>query len=125
MSTVSTQHDDELEALRRTIRTLPGGRARRFGPALRSGIMSYALTRTEAGISRAAIAKELGIRSEWLSRALNQSPVVGSFVPVTITGAEEFVSESGLTLRGPCGVSISGLSISTAAALIRELSCSG
>jgi len=112
--------NDELKQIEAALRPLPMGPSRRIPTELRRRIARYARRRLAGGLSREAIAKELGVSSPTLVRVL-QEEAPPAFVPVRTSGASRTTTAS-LTVRGPAGLTIEGLDIEGLVTLLRGLS---
>ena len=80
----------------------------------------YARRRLAGGLSRGAVARELGVGDPTLARMLREEPP-GEFVPVRASTPSEEPAAT-MTVRGPGGLTIEGLDIDGLVALLRGLS---
>jgi hypothetical protein len=112
--------DQQTRALRRRLARHGGGRGKRYPQALRDDVGAWVRKRRKAGVTWQAIVDEIELSLESLRRwsGLDMSRSRGGRVlPV------EVVSEGGdVRVVSPSGYRVEGLSLSDAAALLRELS---
>ena len=108
----------ELQQIKAALSGRPKGPRRRLSPELRLLVAAYARRRTTAGASRASLIAELGIGSGTINRALQKELPAHTLVPVRVTheSGEDF------QVRTQGGLTISGLSITSLAELIRAMS---
>lgn len=92
----------------------PRTRGRRFGEAVKARIAEHVRGRRAAGERLSAIATELGIPGETLSRWCRRP---SGFVTVEVQSPRS----STLVVRGPGGLLIEGLDLGQLAELVRRL----
>jgi hypothetical protein len=116
----------ELEDIRKQIAELATAKTtRRYPSALRQRVTRYARMRLASGVSRAAICGELDVGAPTLERFLKGAPPEGfNRVRVVVRHDDEPGAPRPLTVEGPCGTSIEGLSLNEVAQLFQRLSCS-
>lgn len=116
-----------VEEVRRALGEKVDARGYRdFTPEARKLAAEYALARIAAGASTLEAARELGMKGWTLQRWVQNhrraaSRVARGFRPVKVTSE----AVTGLVVRGAHGVEVEGLSLETAARLLRELACLG
>ena len=114
--------EDRTEALRLALEKSREGQSRWRCPAsLREEVMAYAREQIEQKSQpRYVVARELGLSDSGLSRWLRPSQTsAGSFRAVSVIADRS--GEPDLTLVTPRGYRIEGLSVASAAALLRQL----
>jgi hypothetical protein len=113
-----------LSQLAAVVEALPlNGRGhRRYGDALRQEIMAALAS---SGLSMGEFAGRVGISdgnlARWKGEAETMSPRMRRDAFKTIEVADPAPSTSGLTLRGPSGLVIEGLTLDECAALLRAV----
>ena len=122
---------NELEQLRAEIDALAEHRnSRRYSPELRARVTSWARARVGEGKSVGKLSDELGMGEPTLNRFLGGKKAgaakrnSGGFKRVKVTPMMPASGEHAV-VRGPCGVTVEGLSIDALAKLLTRLSCSG
>lgn len=117
----------ETEALKREIEGLSKFRqTRRYSPELQTRVTAWARARRAAGLSVPAMCLEIGIGDPTLRRFLEltrgprtkSKPAGFRQVKVMAPVATQVV------VRGPCGISVEGLSLDGVAELVKRLACS-
>lgn len=97
----------------------------RFTDALRAETLAVLAARKAEGASQDTVAEELGISGWTLSRWKQQaarSGVVATFRPVRVVREVRPVASPGaLTVHGPAGLRVEGLTVEWVAALVRAL----
>jgi transposase len=121
---------ERAAGLRRRVRaTGPRRRGAKLDAGLRAEIAAYARERREAGDGVRAIAASVGLSSESIRRWTSGVTTSGvkwtgakrrALVPVVVRERAE-VSEHSVVLTSPCGYRVDGLTIETAAELLRRL----
>jgi hypothetical protein len=113
--------DHEATALRRELSRVEKGRGKRYPRELRSRVATWAGERHRAGISWEQIKRELGQRFDTVRRwcVEEKSSKVRAIVPVRVIADRR--SERLLSVVSPNGFRVDGLSLSEAAALLREV----
>ena len=117
----------ELQRIRTALAARSRGPGRRLPPDLRERIARYAIRRARDGATRFAVAREVGVGEQTISRAIDALP--DELIPIRVAeparGAEPARSAQpshGAVVRGPAGLTIEGLDIADIAELIRALS---
>lgn len=116
----------ELMEIVAALEPLESGPRRRIPGALQERIAEYARERMASGLSRAAVAREVGISGPTLARALGLERG-GKRVPageVALTPVRVVAppgDEPAIRVRTASGLVVEGLSIEALASLIREL----
>lgn len=94
--------------------------SKRFPRGVRERVLAYASARFRAGLSGRAVADEIGLNLHtlrfWCDRASDKPSRKLKTVVVRVQPATD-----PLTLYGPRGIRIEGLTIESAAGLLREL----
>jgi transposase len=118
--------EEQLKQLRREIEKLGRpGRGKRYPAELRNTVTEYIVARREDGSSWYRIAADLGLSStavkRWHDMAREAEDAAGApaFKPVRVTGVEHI--ERGVVVVCPGGYRVEGLSVDSAAALLRAL----
>lgn len=111
------------EELREALTRSRAGQSRwRCPMPLREEIIEYSKARREAGIAVMRIARELGVSESGLARWLQDEPGTGPLRRVRIQHApSEAVAP--LVLVTPGGYRLEGLSVASAADVLRRLGC--
>lgn len=113
--------DQELNHIRSALAALPRRYGRRFSPELSRSISRYVRRRAREGMSRAALARELGVSEPAVGRALAREPE--ALVPIRIVAEASPPPPRRLgTVRAPGGLVIEGLDVESIVTLIRALS---
>jgi len=113
------QHRREIEKLGRP------GRGKRYPAELRHSVAAYIVARRGGGSSWYRIGADLGLSAtavkRWHDVAREAEDAVGvpAFKPVRVTGVER--AERGVVVVCPGGYRVEGLSVDSAAALLRAL----
>ena len=109
-------------------RRVGAGTRGRFTDALRVEVLAVLLARKAEGASQDAVAEELGISGWTLSRWKQQAARTGTgaaFRPVRVVAAARPPGSPGspgaLTVHGPAGLRVEGLTVEWVAALVRAL----
>lgn len=111
-----------LDELKKAIAALsPLKQRRRYSPELRAEVLRYARTAIAAGRARSAVSKELDIGEPTLARFLKARAASG-FQQVRLVESPE--PRTTISVKGPCGLVIEGLTPSDLAELVRRLACS-
>lgn len=117
----------ETEALKREIEGLSKSpQTRRYSPELQARVTAWARGRRAEGLSVPAMCQEIGIGDPTLRRFLGPAeepktksrPAGFRRVEVVAPVATQVV------VRGPCGISVEGLSLDGVAELFKRLTCS-
>lgn len=121
------------DAIRRAVAALAPGAQRRYPAELRTQIADYARGRFGAGKTMTWVANELGIGYPTLSAMLDTKTPVRPVRVVSQAGVEPRGEPGGrpvgpeappnISVRGPNGLVLEGLSIQDAVILLRALSC--
>ena len=119
--------DKELAALRRRITRVPmnGRGRRRYSKELRAEIVEMAQAVGKQGLSRRAIANQLGMCTETLAHWLIAAPKPrkrrrSRVVPVSVV-EDRPTRATSIVLETPSGLRIEGVSIAEAIQIAREL----
>lgn len=120
----------EAEALAREIAALsPQKKARRYPEGLRARVVEWARGRLAGGASLASVCREVGISEPTLHRFLGLSRESererAGFTRVRVVGPKPEAKARAVVLRGPCGVTVEGLSVDDVARLLKGLACWG
>jgi hypothetical protein len=117
--------DQELRDLRRSLTAHERGRGRRLPPELRAAAAAWAQRQLASGATVAAVARALQVAPATVSRwqSVPRAMVVTALVPVEIVADEPATTTAtgSLTLVGPGGYRVEGLTIAEAATLLRAL----
>lgn len=112
-----------LDELKKAIAALsPIKQRRRYPAALRAQVLRYAKSAIATGRSRTAICEELDIGEPTLTRFLKVRPDP-TFQRVRVVDQPP-ERPAQVSVKGPCGLVIDGLSVAELAELVRRLSCS-
>jgi hypothetical protein len=115
--------DKEAAVLRRELARVEKGRGKRYPEQLRTRVMAWAAGRRAAGASWQQIKRELGQRFDTVRRWCTTDTAAASrtraLVPVRIVRDEPAVRA--VAVVSPTGFRVDGLTLSEAAALLREL----
>jgi len=121
----------ELEQLKAEIEALAEHRnSRRYSPELKARVTKWARARVaDGGGSIGKLSDELGMGEPTLNRFLNgekagRKKKSAGFKRLRVTAPKAAPDEQAV-VRGPCGVTVEGLSINAVAKLLARLSCSG
>ena len=113
----------ELNRIRSCLSALPSGKRRRLTLELRDQIGQYGHFRIAEGASRNAVAKELGLGYQTLTRVLKETPEdTATWLPVRVKPESSSSDTSSIRVHGPEGLVIEGLDIADVAELLRGLS---
>ena len=117
---------NEAEELRADIARAQGrGKLARYEPELRERISRLAAERRGRGEPAWAVAADLGLSYQTLRRWARASGGVrappGTFRPVALAEEADGGARQSFVLHGPAGVSVTGLSVSELASLLRSL----
>jgi transposase-like protein len=122
----------ETEALARDIAALSAHKnSRRYPEALRARVVAWARAQLSAGASMAALCAAVDIGGPTLHRFLGTSrrseQARGSpgFTPVRVAAPKPEVTTTRLVLRGPCGLTVEGLTVDDVTRLLKGLACLG
>jgi transposase-like protein len=121
----------ETEALAREIGALSLHKnSRRYPAALRARVVEWARARLAAGASLAALCAEVDIGEPTLYRFLGtarRSERTAGFTRLQVSSArpEPMTVTRAVVLRGPCGVTVEGLSVDDVTRVLKGLTCSG
>lgn len=117
---------NELIEIVAALEPLEKGFRRRIPRLLQDRIAEYARERVAAGVSRAAVAREVGVSAPTLARALGVErgadrlrPRELGLTPVRVVESQD--TEPAIQVRTSSGLLIEGLSVAVLASLIREL----
>jgi len=121
----------ETDVLRQEIEGLSGHKnSRRYPPELRARVLAWAQGRLAEGVSVPAACDEIGIGEPTLRRLLGEPPrrravaKRAGFTRVRVVSpAQQDAAGGRLTVRGPHGVVVEGLSVADVAHLFERLSC--
>ena len=101
--------------------------SRRYPAQLRAEVLRHTRAKLSAGVSLSAVCDELDIGEPTLTRFLHaEKPapkVAQSFARVRVVERKPATSTTALTVKGPCGLVIEGLTTAELAELVRSLSC--
>jgi hypothetical protein len=115
--------DEEAAALRRELSRVEKGRGQRYPEQLRRRVMVWAAGRRAAGASWEQIKRELGQRFDtvrrWCVTEASSSPRSRALVPVRVV--DDAPVARTVAVVSPAGFRVDGLTLSEAAALLREL----
>ncbi|NRA34817.1 MAG: transposase [Polyangiaceae bacterium] len=116
--------ENELSKIRELVLTSRAAGAKRYPRGVRERVLAYARGRLASGLSWRAVADEIGLNLHtlrfWRERATgkdSKQPKKLKAVVVQSTPA----AEPKLSLHGPRGTRVDGLSVESAAALLRAL----
>lgn len=110
-------NQNDIASVRRAIRSLaPEKHLRRYPVTLRARIVALVHAHPDMGIS--TLARALDMAPQTLERMASKTRT--SLVPVLVTAKP--TQSSALVVRGPSGIVIEGLDLSSVAELIRALS---
>ncbi len=118
---------DEVEELRAEVRRAQArGAAPRYGARLRGQILMMLAARGGRGEAAGAVAAELGVPYQTLLRwkraeAKAARSKAGAFRRVSVVPEGTLATIPGFVLRGPSGLSVTGLTVTELAALWRSL----
>lgn len=113
--------DRELRELRHHLSGIPRGRGRRFPAALRQRIVAWLVLRRAQGAECRELALELGMSTTTLQRwltARREPPRHLALRPVTMLDEP---AQRSLTLVGPSGLRLEGLTLADVLALLQGL----
>lgn len=120
---MKNQNHNEATALRALIDSLgEQTTGRRYDAQLRARLAAYVRAELARGASLLSISKALRVPCETLKRFMSET-AKPMFAPVSVCEAVPNPNRT-LTVHGPCGVRIDGLTFDELAKLIRSLSCS-
>jgi len=118
--------EEQLKQIRREIEKLGRpGRGKRYPAELRTAVTEYIVARREGGGTWYRIAADIGLSStavkRWHDMAREAEDAAGApaFKPVRVTGVEHI--DRGVVVVCPGGYRVEGLSVGSAAALLRAL----
>jgi hypothetical protein len=112
------------EELKQAIAALSAVKQTRRYPAhLRAEVLRHARARISAGASRAAVCEELDVSEPTLMRFLDGDKPRANFARVRIV-EQRATAKRTLTVKGPCGIVVEGLTMTEVAELLRKASCS-
>lgn len=116
--------DKQIAVLRRELASVEKGRGKRYPEQLRSRVITWAAGRRAAGASWEQIKRELGQRFDtvrrWCSAESRGASTSRALVPVRIVRDEPAART--VAVISPAGFRVEGLTLSEAAAMLRELS---
>ena len=117
--------DQDLRDIRRSLIAHVRGQGRRLPPRLRAAAAAWAQRQLSSGATVAAVARALQVAPATVSRwqSVPRASVATALVPVEITADEPATTAASrsLTLVGPGGYRLEGLTIVEAATLLRAL----
>jgi hypothetical protein len=112
--------DKDVAGLRKALAAVEKGRGKRYPAALRARVVAWAVERRRGGASWEAIKRELGQEYDTVRRWCRAAvPTTRALVPVRVIAHP--VPARVVAVVSPSGFRIDGLSLTEAAALLREI----
>lgn len=121
MHTRGAPPDRELRDLRHHLGAIPRGRGRRFPAALRERITAWMVARRTRGAGWSELARELGVPAGTLQRWVAPRPERAGQVALRPVAVTDEPARRTLTLMGPSGLRIEGVTIADVIAILRGL----
>lgn len=120
----------EVEGLRGEIAGLSNHpNSRRYSASLRERVVAWAEKRVAAGTSIASLCREIGIGEPTLHKFLGKptgraaKKKSAGFKRVKVIAPAAVIARA-MVMRGPCGISVEGLSLEDIAEVLKRLACS-